>query len=183
MVVGAILFEVNYILDCVDGTVARVKKLTSPLGAYLDPMLDRLRIVVLTLSLAWGQYISSGSTTTVLLVFFYLGLNNLILFSRSAQEKALAKRGQDGRLGVDLVRSTSGGGIVSWWFDVTSKRNMMPYYHDIELDALVFVVGPLMNMVVPFLVVANVLAVMLVILLNIMFLQSLWRDQRMKDNA
>lgn len=178
LVIGAILFEINYLFDCVDGTVARVKKLASPLGAYLDPMLDRWRMVILTLALAWGQYTSRESMTVVLLLFLYLGLNNLILFTRSAQEKAIVKMGRGETLGVDLARSTSENGIVSWWFDETSKRNMMPYYHDIELDALVFVVGPLLNQVVPCLIAANLLACILLLALNVMFLVSLkkWKE-------
>lgn len=173
MIIGAILFEINYLFDCVDGTVARVKQLGTPLGAYLDPVLDRWRIVILSLSLAWGQYTVTGSMTTVWLLFCYLGLNNLILFTRSAQEKALEKMQLGSTMGVDFARSTSGKGILSWWFSKTSDRNIMPYYHDIELDALVFVVGPILNQVTICLVTANVLALILIAVLNVIFLVSL----------
>ncbi len=155
--------------------MARVKKLGSPLGAYLDPMLDRWRIVILTLAVAYGQYKASGDLKVVYLLFLYLGMNNLILFTRFAQEKALSSMECGSNMGVDFARSTLKSGILAWWFRKTEDRNIMPYYHDIELDALVFVVGPLMNMVVPFLLLANLLAVFLIILLNMMFLLSLWR--------
>jgi phosphatidylglycerophosphate synthase len=172
LVLGALFFEINYLFDCVDGTVARVKKLGTPLGAFLDPMLDRFRIVILTVALAYGQYRSNGDILVVSLCFIYLGMNNLILFTRWAQEKALEKMGGS-VFGVDLARSTTDAGILAWWFKKTTDRNIMAYYHDIELDALVFVVGPLLNSVVPFLIVANILGILLIFALNLMFLNSL----------
>lgn len=172
---GAAFFELNYLFDCVDGTVARVKKLGTPLGAYLDPALDRWRIVIVTLALAYGQHQATGDLRVVYLLLLYLGLNNLILFTRSAQENALSKIERGSTMGVDLARSTMNSGLLAWWFRKTEDRNIMPYYHDIELDALVFVVGPLLNQVLPCLVVANLLALLLIVVLNLMFLLALRR--------
>lgn len=183
LLLGALFFEINYLFDCVDGTVARVKKLTSPLGAYLDPVLDRWRIVILSLALAFGQYRATGEARTIFLIFLYLGLNNLILLTRSAQEKALEKAGFAGRLGVDFARSTSNNRFLTWWLGKTEDQNIMPYYHDIELDALVFVVGPLLNMTVPFLVAANILAALLIAALNVIFIVSLKRVKGIARNA
>jgi phosphatidylglycerophosphate synthase len=183
LLLGALFFEINYLFDCVDGTVARVKKLGTPLGAFLDPILDRWRIVILTIALAYGQYLITGSIEVVYLSFLYLGLNNLILFTRWAQEKSLAKIGEGSTFGVDLTRSTFDNGILAWWFRKTEDRNIMPYYHDIELDALVFVVGPLLNQVVLFLIVANVLAVLLILMLTTMFLLSLRKAQGIAKHA
>ena len=183
LALGALFFEINYLFDCVDGTVARVKKMGTPLGAFLDPILDRWRIVILTIALVYGQHLATGSIEVVYLSFLYLGLNNLILFTRWAQEKALVKMGGDSTFGVDLARSTVDTGILAWWFRKTEDRNIMPYYHDIELDALVFVVGPLLNQVVLFLIVANVLAVLLILMLTTMFLLSLRKAQGIAKHA
>lgn len=180
LLLGALFFELNYLFDCIDGTVARVKNMGSPLGAFGDPMLDRVRIVIVAIALAYGYYTATGRIEVVYLSFLYLGLNNLILFSRWAQEKALAKMATGSKLGVDLARATSGTGFLAWWFRKTADRNIMPYYHDIELDALVFVIGPLLNLVTPCLIVANVLAVVLIAALNIMFLLSLKRVKGLK---
>lgn len=183
LALGALFFEINYLFDCVDGTVARVKKMGTPLGAFLDPILDRWRIVILTIALAYGQYLATGSIEVVYLSFLYLGLNNLILFTRWAQEKALSKMSGGSTFGVDLARSTADNGILAWWFRKTEDRNIMPYYHDIELDALIFVVGPLLNQVVLFLIVANVLAVLLILMLTTMFLLSLRKAQGIAKHA
>lgn len=38
---GGLLLLFSYFLDCLDGDLARLKNMKSPLGAMLDPMLDR----------------------------------------------------------------------------------------------------------------------------------------------
>lgn len=53
------LFPFAYILDCLDGQLARVKHLTSPLGDYLDKTLDVLKVYILTLSLAFAQFLKT----------------------------------------------------------------------------------------------------------------------------
>lgn len=173
LLLGAFFFEINYLFDCVDGTVARVKRLGSTLGTYLDPILDRWRILILSIAMAYGQYEITEDLTVVYLLFLYLGLNNLILFTRSAQEKALSRLERGSNMGVDLARSSFQSGILAWWFKKTEDRNIMPYYHDIELDALVFVIGPLFNQIVLCLVIANVLALVLISGLNLLFFLSL----------
>lgn len=176
LLLGALFFEINYILDCVDGTVARVKKLSSPTGAYIDQIFDRCRIVILACALAYGQYRTSGNATPVFLLLIYLGVNNLIHLSHTIQEKVLAQTGSS-RLGMDLTRSSVDRGIVSWWLSKTQDRNIKPYYHDIEMDSLVFVVGPLFNCVIPFTIGAILLTLLLVTVLNVLFLLSLRKSE------
>jgi phosphatidylglycerophosphate synthase len=183
LVLGALFFEINYIFDCADGTVARVKNLGSPIGAYLDSMLDRLRIVILTVALVYGQYKATGNIELGFLAFLYLGMNNLIILTRASQEKVLAKMTTERMLSVDLTRATSNNSLLAWWFRKTEDRNIMPYYHDIELDAMVFVVGPILNKVYTFLIAANILAIVLIAVLNFMFLNSLMKAKGMGNHA
>lgn len=171
---GAIFFEVNYLFDCVDGTVARVKKMGTPLGAYLDPKLDRLRIVILSLALAYGEWRAGAGLAAVLALMGYLGVNNLLLLTRAAQERVLAAHNFPTRLGADLVSGTSTG-LLARWLRAARERNLMPYYHDVELDALVFVVGPLLQCVLPCTLIAIALGLILILLLDLLFVRSLRR--------
>jgi phosphatidylglycerophosphate synthase len=50
---GVMLFEVRSILDCVDGTLAREKKLSSPSGHAIDAMCDWLGVVLLYAGIFW----------------------------------------------------------------------------------------------------------------------------------
>ncbi|HET7854782.1 MAG TPA: CDP-alcohol phosphatidyltransferase family protein, partial [Candidatus Methylomirabilis sp.] len=40
--VGWLLFQSSYVLDCVDGEIARLKMQESPLGAWIDSMADTI---------------------------------------------------------------------------------------------------------------------------------------------
>lgn len=46
-VVAALVFELSFVLDCVDGQLARVRKLASPLGHLLDFLMDELKAMLL----------------------------------------------------------------------------------------------------------------------------------------
>lgn len=43
LVIGALIFELSFILDCVDGMLARLRKHASPLGHLLDFLMDELK--------------------------------------------------------------------------------------------------------------------------------------------
>lgn len=43
LVIGALVFELSFVLDCVDGMLARLKKIASPLGHLLDFLMDELK--------------------------------------------------------------------------------------------------------------------------------------------
>jgi hypothetical protein len=43
LVVGGLILQLAYIIDCVDGQLARLKSLSSPVGALLDFMLDEVK--------------------------------------------------------------------------------------------------------------------------------------------
>jgi phosphatidylglycerophosphate synthase len=49
---GGLVLILAYILDCLDGDLARLKDLKSPLGAMLDPMLDRFGEFALALGVS-----------------------------------------------------------------------------------------------------------------------------------
>jgi hypothetical protein len=52
-VVGALLFELRSILNCVDGALARAKKLVSPAGHAIDAMADCLGVTFLYSGIFW----------------------------------------------------------------------------------------------------------------------------------
>ena len=46
LIVGGLILQLAYIIDCVDGQLARLKNLASPVGAILDFMLDEVKAFV-----------------------------------------------------------------------------------------------------------------------------------------
>jgi phosphatidylglycerophosphate synthase len=75
---GALLFEVRSILDCVDGTLAREKKMSSPSGHAIDAMCDWLGVVLLYAGIFWHFHLHppalTGSYAQMLGVYGILGL-------------------------------------------------------------------------------------------------------------
>ncbi|RCG27987.1 CDP-alcohol phosphatidyltransferase family protein [Sphaerisporangium album] len=54
MVAGAVLLYLSFVLDCVDGQLARYTRTFSPLGAWLDATFDRVKEYVVYVGLAVG---------------------------------------------------------------------------------------------------------------------------------
>jgi phosphatidylglycerophosphate synthase len=60
LVVGALLYHISFVLDCVDGKIARLKGTGSVFGMWLDYSFDRYRVLACTGALMFGQYQRSG---------------------------------------------------------------------------------------------------------------------------
>ena len=63
-VAGAALLYLSFVLDCVDGQLARYTRMFSPLGAWLDATFDRVKeyIVYVGLAVGYAGAIVAGST-------------------------------------------------------------------------------------------------------------------------
>lgn len=58
---AALFLPLSYILDCMDGQLARTKHLSSELGNYLDKTLDVLKIYIIHICLSIAVYQESGN--------------------------------------------------------------------------------------------------------------------------
>ena len=66
-VVAAILLPISYVLDCLDGQLARYTGKTSAIGDYLDKTLDVVKIFVINAAMAIAAYDLTGHTRFLLL--------------------------------------------------------------------------------------------------------------------
>ena len=73
---AAILLIVAYIGDQLDGQLARFKKLSSPLGNYLDKVVDVLKIYIITISLSYAAYLNTSE-----IVYIFLGFTTCFFFN------------------------------------------------------------------------------------------------------
>lgn len=76
LIYTAVLLPVAYIGDCLDGQLARTKKLSSEIGNYLDKVVDVLKIYIITLCLAVYAY-----KTTQNVLYIYLGFTACFFFN------------------------------------------------------------------------------------------------------
>ncbi|MDH2423869.1 CDP-alcohol phosphatidyltransferase family protein [Sphaerisporangium sp. TRM90804] len=67
LALGAALFYLSFMIDCVDGKIARLKGTGTPFGLWLDYVGDRIRVVCCAAGIAYGQYAATGEMAYVLL--------------------------------------------------------------------------------------------------------------------
>ncbi|MGY0057561.1 CDP-alcohol phosphatidyltransferase family protein [Streptomyces sp. LZ34] len=74
LLLGALLYHVSFIFDCMDGKLARLTGTGSVFGAWLDFVFDRIRVLVCAAALMGGQYERTGE---VLYVWLALAVTSL----------------------------------------------------------------------------------------------------------
>ncbi|MEV0581669.1 CDP-alcohol phosphatidyltransferase family protein [Nonomuraea sp. NPDC050310] len=67
LVLGAVFFYLSFMVDCVDGKLARLKGTGTPFGLWLDYVGDRIRVVLCAAGLAYGQYTLTGEVGYIVL--------------------------------------------------------------------------------------------------------------------
>ena len=121
-VIAAILAQASSIVDGVDGDLARVKKMTSAFGGFMDGILDRYSDALIVLGLTiWAA--NDGSTTTVWLTGFWaLAGSFAVTYTRASianVPRNIFDRGitslasRDVRLFIVLVGALAGQGFVT----------------------------------------------------------------------
>lgn len=81
---AALLLYLGFVLDCTDGQLARVKEQTSPVGSYLDFLMDEIKAVALIAAVAGRLAIERVdvpglSTGSPEIVWLALGLVGLVV--------------------------------------------------------------------------------------------------------
>ncbi len=56
LIIGALLVQLSFAVDCMDGQLARYRQQFSKLGAWLDRVSDRVKDFIYFFSLAWGFF-------------------------------------------------------------------------------------------------------------------------------
>ncbi|MDI3390100.1 CDP-alcohol phosphatidyltransferase family protein [Streptomyces sp. B-S-A8] len=77
LIAGAVVYHLSFILDCMDGKVARLTGTGSVFGAWLDFVFDRIRVMVCSVALMAGQYQRTGETIYIWLALVVIGLDTL----------------------------------------------------------------------------------------------------------
>jgi phosphatidylglycerophosphate synthase len=104
LIAGAVVYHLSFVLDCMDGKVARLTGQGSVFGAWLDFVFDRIRVAVCGVALMAGQYDRTGDTIYIWLALAVVGLdtlryiNSLEIFKiRHSMRKQIKARMRDAR--------------------------------------------------------------------------------------
>ncbi|WP_271220277.1 CDP-alcohol phosphatidyltransferase family protein [Streptosporangium carneum] len=183
LVAGAALFYVSFMVDCMDGKIARLKGTGTAFGLWLDYVGDRIRVVCCAAGLAFGQYAATQDVSYVLLgagvavldLFRYVNAPQMRRVRETVRENRAERPPKDRTGAYRPPRPPSLRRRIGRL--LANHRVRSHLISGIEFHAAVFVVGPLIGTValVPLSTVAGVL-----LLLNEIFLiYRMWRFARL----
>jgi len=95
LILGGIIFFISYIIDNVDGEIARLKNLGSKKGAFLDSSLDRIKEGAVFFAISYALFIQTQDYLSLIygfIAFFSVTTTNTIIqASGKMDSKALRK--------------------------------------------------------------------------------------------
>jgi len=75
---------IGYLIDCLDGDLARLKNLKSPLGAMLDPILNRCGEIVIIIGISINGWQMTDEPLWILGGLLLMGLSQLYFYITDA---------------------------------------------------------------------------------------------------
>ena len=132
LITGGLVFYVSFVLDCVDGKLARTLNISSPRGYALDSMSDSARRASSAIGIVTYLIYSAEATQAheVVLAAAFGVLSSYFI------EISGAERG-------------TAGGVRGKWAAALAKRRLLPTPGMPDISALVYVIGPIAGVIVP----------------------------------
>ena len=117
LVAGGLLFHLAFVVDCMDGKIARLNGTGSIFGVWLDFMLDQVRVVICIVALTAGQYSATsderylvlGGGVLVLDMFRYLNAWQISKVKNEMRATMASRRGEPAAFVEELVRELPTG--------------------------------------------------------------------------
>lgn len=149
---GALLFQLSFLFDCMDGKLARVRGTGSPAGALTDVAADALRIAACATGLAValsreGSLTVSGTALGAALACLYVGVRAGV--AAIAQARPRAAVSERGRRTGDLAPEPTPLAVLR-----CAPRRAQTPGTTVDTEAIAFTLGPLVGLPVAGLAVA-----------------------------
>jgi phosphatidylglycerophosphate synthase len=87
-VLGVVLMQISFIFDCCDGEIARYKNMGSKFGAWLDSAADRLKEILMFMSLTFLAYIQYPKKIIIIIGFVTMINWLLVAYLREAKKSS-----------------------------------------------------------------------------------------------
>lgn len=85
--VAALLVQLSYLFDCADGQLARIKEMTSDVGAHLDFLMDELKALMLVGAAAIRMWMDTGDT-----LWLFVAIGGLFLVASATSITNFVRR-------------------------------------------------------------------------------------------
>ncbi|MFC4068139.1 CDP-alcohol phosphatidyltransferase family protein [Actinoplanes subglobosus] len=177
LVAGGILFHISFVVDCMDGKIARLNGTGTMFGQWLDFVLDRVRVFFIALALFGGQFVRTDDVAYLWLMAMAIFLD-LFRYLNSAQMTKVRRtmRDQINAYRLPLAAGTdadaaemaepadempepapAGGGSLKSRIGETLRRNRIRthLFSGIEYEMFVFIIAPITGLIFPVTIVAG----------------------------
>jgi phosphatidylglycerophosphate synthase len=182
LVGGAVLFHLSFVLDCMDGKIARLNGTGSMFGAWFDFVFDRLRAFMCALALFGGQYARTGNVAylwTLILVTFldlfrYVNSHQMAS-AREAMREELGEVGGPVRAAPAPAAPAPPQGLRARLRAALLRRRIRTHLvSGIEFEMAVFIVGPLTGWIIG----TSLVAGSLLVAFELLLILRLWQATR-----
>jgi phosphatidylglycerophosphate synthase/uncharacterized membrane protein len=173
LIAGAVLFHLSFVVDCMDGKVARLNGTGSMFGAWFDFMFDRIRVFLCAIALFGGQYAATGQVAflwtlvvvTFLDLFRYVNSQQMAKTRQSMRDLLQQARGPVPDAPVSSEPLRPQGPRARFRAALLQRRIRTHLFSGIEFEMTVFIIGPLTGRVIAMSVLAGTLLVVFELLL------------------
>jgi len=141
LIAGALVYHLSFILDCMDGKVARLTGQGSVFGAWLDFVFDRIRVAVCGVALMAGQYDRTGDTIYIWLALAVVGLDTLRYINSLEIFKIRYNMRKQIKARVREARRAENSAEVAFMEDLLRNNPSADIEHDIRKTSNVSATG------------------------------------------
>lgn len=110
---GVLLYFISYVFDAIDGKVARIKKNGKVYGGWMDILIDRINLTLISSAISLNYYNNTQDVSIFLLNMLFLGLAFIGWESRYNIDLFSIKRGLEQP--KEIVPT---GGYAKWTYDL-----------------------------------------------------------------
>lgn len=93
-ILGVIILQISFALDCSDGEIARYKNMTSAFGAWLDSVFDRFKEIFMFSALAGQWYFRQDSLDVFFITLLAIIGWQLVAYLREAKKSTFGEARQ-----------------------------------------------------------------------------------------
>lgn len=166
LVAGAVLFHLSFVVDCMDGKIARLNGTGTIFGVWFDFIFDRLRVVLCTIALVGGQYAIDhqirylwlGAAIIGVDLFRYLNGSQMAKIKNSMNRQLAEARGvseqpaqvdeeDDGEERKSAPPAEDASAYVRFRNYLLRGRIRTHLFSGVEYEMTVFIIGPLIGLV------------------------------------
>ncbi|MBF0252770.1 MAG: CDP-alcohol phosphatidyltransferase family protein [Candidatus Omnitrophica bacterium] len=138
LIIGAVLFEFAYMLDCVDGSIARLKGKGTERGRYLDHLSDIIGGSFCILALCLGSAAIESTALCIGLIFLYASEYGVTYFLNNIIKTQKKEAKEQSKPGIIIKSFMS-------YRDFFFKKNFKSFISLPDFEAITFFIFPLLN--------------------------------------